>query len=46
MSERCSTRETFSCLIPTEGEGLPGGLELDYARADGSPCGATMIGYQ
>lgn len=32
--------------VPAEGEGLPGGIELDYALADGTPCGATVIGYR
>jgi hypothetical protein len=32
--------------IPAEGEGLPGGVELDYALADGSPCAATVIGFR
>ena len=32
--------------VPAEGEGLPGGIELDYALADGSPCGATIIGFR
>jgi hypothetical protein len=32
--------------VPAEGEGLPGGVELDYALADGSPCGATVIGFR
>lgn len=31
--------------VPAEGEGLPGGVELDFALADGSPCGATVIGF-
>jgi hypothetical protein len=32
--------------VPAEGEGLPGGVELDYALADGSPCAATVIGFR
>jgi uncharacterized protein YuzE len=32
--------------VPAEGEGLPGGVELDYTLADGSPCGATVIGFR
>ena len=32
--------------VPAEGEGLPDGIELDYALADGTPCGATIIGYR
>src|SRR5271169_4485313 len=32
--------------VPAEGEGLPGGIELDYALADGSPCGATIIRFR
>jgi hypothetical protein len=32
--------------VPAEGEGIPGGIELDYAPADGSPCGATIIGFR
>lgn len=31
---------------PVEGNGLPGGVELDYAQADGRPCGITVIGYR
>jgi hypothetical protein len=31
--------------VPSEGEGVAPGLQLDYALADGSPCGATVIGY-
>jgi hypothetical protein len=30
----------------SEGDGLPDGVELDYALADGKPCGATIIGYR
>jgi hypothetical protein len=32
--------------VPAEGEGLPGGVELDYALADGSSCAATVIGFR
>ena len=32
--------------VPAEGEGLAGGVELDYALADGSPCAATVIGFR
>lgn len=32
--------------VPAEGEGLPGGVELDYALTDGSPCAATIIGFR
>jgi hypothetical protein len=32
--------------VPAEGEGLAGGVELDYALADGSPCTATVIGFR
>ena len=32
--------------VSAEGEGLPGGVELDYTLADGTPCGATVIGYR
>lgn len=28
-----------------EGDGLPGGIELDYAF-DGSPCGVTVMGFR
>lgn len=28
-----------------EGEGLPGGIEVDYRLSDGSPCGAKVIGF-
>lgn len=28
-----------------EGDGLPDGLELDYAIESGEPCGATVIGF-
>jgi hypothetical protein len=31
--------------VPCEGEGVPGGIELDYAEADGAPCGVTVFGF-
>lgn len=31
--------------VPVEGDGLPGGVEIDYSIASGSPCGVTVIGY-
>jgi Protein of unknown function (DUF2283) len=31
---------------PVEGDGLPGGVELDYLPSDGSPCGVTVIGFR
>jgi hypothetical protein len=33
-------------LRPVEGTGLAGGVELDYALEDGSPCGVTVIGFR
>lgn len=30
---------------PCDGEGIPGGLELDYSALDGRPCGITVFGY-
>jgi hypothetical protein len=27
-----------------EGDGLPGGIELDFSIDDGAPCGAKVIG--
>jgi hypothetical protein len=33
-------------LRPVEGTGLAGGIELDYALEDGSPCGVTVIGFR
>jgi hypothetical protein len=32
--------------VAVEGEGRADGLELDYALADGKPCGATVIGFR
>jgi uncharacterized protein YuzE len=31
--------------VPIEGDGLPRGVELDYAMEGGQPCGVTVIGY-
>jgi hypothetical protein len=31
--------------VPSEGDGVPNGIELDYALIDGKPCGATIIGF-
>lgn len=30
--------------VPIEGDGLPGGVELDYNARNGKPCGVTVIG--
>ena len=30
---------------PVEGDGLPGGIELDYSLQSGALCGITVIGY-
>ena len=30
---------------PVEGDGLPGGMELDYSLKSGALCGITVIGY-
>lgn len=32
--------------VAVEGDGRPGGVELDYSQKDGSPCGVTVIGYK
>jgi uncharacterized protein YuzE len=32
--------------VAVEGEGCAGGLQLDYALADGKPCAATVIGFR
>ncbi len=31
--------------VPYEGEGLPRGVEIDYALHDGVSCGAKVIGF-
>lgn len=31
--------------VPVEGDGLPGGVEIDYAIDGGAAVGATVIGY-
>jgi len=37
---------TLGAQVPAEGDGRPGGIELDYALSDRSPCGATVVGYR
>ena len=37
---------TVGPLVPYEGDGLPGGVELDFSLDDGAPCGAKVIGFQ
>ena len=32
--------------VPVEGNGLPGGVELDYSIESGLPCGAKVIGFR
>jgi hypothetical protein len=32
-------------VVPHEGDGLPDGVELDYALEDGRPCGVKVIGF-
>jgi hypothetical protein len=32
--------------VPYEGDGMPGGIELDYSIEDGRPCGIKVIGFQ
>jgi len=36
---------TLGDPVAAEGDGRLGGIELDYALNDGSPAGATVIGY-
>lgn len=31
--------------VPSEGEGLPDGVELDFSMDDGTPSGAKVIGF-
>jgi len=31
--------------VPSEGEGQPGGVELDFSLRDNSPCAVTIIGF-
>ena len=31
--------------VPIEGDGLPGGVEIDYSIASGEVCGVTVVGY-
>ena len=33
-------------FVDYEGDGLPGGIELDFALGDGAPCGLKVIGFQ
>lgn len=37
---------TLGPIRPVEGDGLPGGVELDYTLEDGTACGVTVIGFQ
>ena len=32
-------------FVPYEGDGLPGGVELDFSLTDGAPCGVKIIGF-
>jgi len=32
--------------VASEGEGLPYGIELDFATRTGEPCGVTVLGYR
>jgi uncharacterized protein YuzE len=32
--------------VAVEGDGLPGGVELDFAIENGAPVGVTVIGYR
>lgn len=33
-------------IMPVEGDGLPRGVELDWALDDGRPCGVTVVGFE
>lgn len=53
ISMRCSYDRRVDVLrlatqVPDaiEGDGLPRGVELDYAVDSGLPCGVTVIGYK
>jgi hypothetical protein len=37
---------TLNPHVASEGEGRPGGIELDFAISDGSACGVTVIGFR
>lgn len=37
---------TLGDPTPVEGDGLPRGVELDWALEGGFPCGVTVIGYR
>lgn len=32
--------------VPSEGDGVPNGIELDFTLDSGIPCGATVIGFR
>lgn len=31
--------------VAVEGDGLPGGVELDFSQEEGNPVGVTIVGY-
>lgn len=33
-------------VCDVEGDGLPGGIELNYCVSDDRPCGVTVLGFQ
>jgi len=37
---------SLGAAVPNEGEGIPNGIELNYALETGNPCGVTIIGYR